>query len=62
MRVSNYQSPWSWAEEDYLEEVEDHGPIVDIYFPGGDISRVVVEFQDGFTLQEGDPDEPARYS
>tara|TARA_Y100000034_G_C6904889_1_gene419572 strand:- start:4523 stop:4804 length:282 start_codon:yes stop_codon:yes gene_type:complete len=45
----------------YPDEVAEHGPVVNAYYPGGNISRMVVEFEDGHEVTQGDPDEPDRY-
>ena len=45
----------------YPDEVAIHGPVVNAYYPGGNISRMVVEFEDGHEITQGDPDEPDRF-
>ena len=57
----NAVSTYEEYDEIYPDEVEWHGPVVNVYYPGGDISRTVIEFEDGHTVTQGDPDEPMRF-
>ena len=50
-----------WFEQDYADEIEEHGDIVNIYSPVGDTSQMVIEFEDGYEITEGDPNEPSIY-
>jgi len=48
-------------EVEYPDEVAEHGRIVSAYYPGGNISKMVLEFEDGYEVIQGDPDEPDRF-
>jgi len=50
-----------WFEQDYADEIEEHGDIVDIYSPVGDTSQMVIVFEDGHEITESDPNEPSIY-
>ena len=39
----------------------EHGVVVEVYYPRGDISKLAVEFEDGHVELAGGSDEPHRY-
>ena len=57
----NEASDLGWFEQDYADEIEEHGDIVNIYSPVGDTSQMVIEFEDGYEITESDPNEPSIY-